>query len=256
MRGEAGAVFAGLQRAETGGERLRQHRHHAVGEIGGVAALPRGLIEGAARPHEMGHVGDGDDRTPAARIVRRGIGLGPDRVVEIAGVRAVDGHQGEPAQVRPRVETRRRHVLGLRQRLVGEVDRQAVAVDGGQTDRARRVRVAQPLHHSGIGQAEAAALSGLAHHQLTGAGAGGLLRPYREIAAQATVGRFDRTAALPVGVEDPDHPAGARIEHAHGACLVVTVGPRSEPCEHAVAHPRLAHAAGRGVERDRRRRIG
>ena len=114
----------------------------------------------------MGHVGDGDDRTPAARIVRRGIGLGPDRVVEIAGVRAVDGHQGERAQVRPRVETRRRHVLGLRQRLVGEVDRQAVAVDGGQTDRARRVRVAQPLDHRGIGQAEAAALSGLDHHQL------------------------------------------------------------------------------------------
>ena len=94
MCGEAGAVFAGPQRAKTGGERLRQHRHHAVGEIGGVAALPRRLIEGAARPHEMGHVGDGDDRTPAARIIRRGIGLGPDRVVEIAGVRAVDGHQG------------------------------------------------------------------------------------------------------------------------------------------------------------------
>ena len=128
MRGEAGAVFAGLQRAETGGERLRQHRHHAVREIGGVAALPSGLIEGAARPHEMGHVGDGDDRTPAARIIRRGIGLGPDRVVEIAGVRAVDGHQGERAQVRSPVEARRRHVLGLRQRLVGEVDRQAVAV--------------------------------------------------------------------------------------------------------------------------------
>ena len=114
----------------------------------------------------MGDVGDGDDRTPAARIVRRRIGLGPDRVVEVAGVRTVDGHQGERAQVRPPVETRRRHVLGLRQRLVGEVDRQAVAVDRGQTDRARRVRVAQPLHHSGIGQAEAAALSGLAHHQL------------------------------------------------------------------------------------------
>ena len=192
----------------------------------------------------MGHVGDGDHRTPAALIVRRGIGPGPDRVVEVAGVRAVDGHQGQRPQVGAALQGGRLLPLGLGQRLVGEVQRQAVGVDGREADRAGRVHIAQPLDHPGVGQAEAAALAGLAHHQLAGPRAGGLARLHREVAAGTAPGGLDHAPAPAVGVKDPDHPAGAGIEHAHGPRQVTAVGCGPDACQHAVADARLRHAAG------------
>ena len=47
---------------------FRQHRHDAVGEIDGVAALVRFAVERGARRHVMRDVGDGDD----ARCARPG----------------------------------------------------------------------------------------------------------------------------------------------------------------------------------------
>ena len=76
---------------------LGQHRHDAVGEIDRVAALARGAVERVARAHVPGDVGDRDERMPAAGARR--IGLGPDRIVEIAGVGAVDGDQRHSAQI-------------------------------------------------------------------------------------------------------------------------------------------------------------
>ena len=256
MRGEAGAIDPRPQRAEIGRQRLGQHRHHAVGEIGGIAALLRRPVQRAAGPDEMGHVGDGDHRAPASGIVGRGVGLGPHRIVEIAGVGAVDGHQRERAEVRPPVEARCLQPLGLGQCLVGEAQRQAVAVDRGQADRAGRIGVPQPLDHPRIRQAEAAALAGLPHHQLARTRAGGLARLHGEVAAQPALRRLDHAAAPAVGMEDADHPARAGIEHAHGPRLVAAVRRGPEPGEHAVAHPRLGNAPGRGVEDDRRRRLG
>ena len=183
------------------------------------------------------------------------VGLGPDRIVEIAGVRAVDGHQRQRPQVGAAVEARRRRLLRLRQRRVGEAERQAVGVDRGEADRAGRVRVAQPLDHFGVGQPEPAAGLGLAHHQLARAGTGGLLRRHHEAAAGAALGGLNYAAAAAGGAEDADHPARAGIEHAHGPRQVAAIGRGPEPREHAVAFPRLGNAAGRGVEGDRRGRI-
>ena len=54
----------------------------------------------------MRHVGDGDDQAEAARQVR--VRFGIDRVVEVAGVGAVDGDQPQVAQVGAAAGRRRR----------------------------------------------------------------------------------------------------------------------------------------------------
>ncbi len=67
--GERGAVLARPQRAQIVGDALRQHRHHAVGEIDRVAAHQRLAVERRAGRHVMGDVGDGDGDDEAAVIV-------------------------------------------------------------------------------------------------------------------------------------------------------------------------------------------
>ena len=99
MRREAGAVVARLQRAQPVRQRLGQHRHDAVGEIDRIAAPRRLAVERAAGRTYHGDIGDRDDEMPAAGIGRVGVGLGPDRVVEIARVAAVDRDQREVAQI-------------------------------------------------------------------------------------------------------------------------------------------------------------
>ena len=180
----------------------------------------------------------------------------PNRVVEVPGVGAVDGDQGQRTEVGAAFKARRRCTRGLRQRLVGEAHRQAVGVDRGEADRAGRVRVAQPLDHPGVGQAEAAAGLGFADHKFARPGAASVARRYSEVAAGAALGRLDHAPAAARGAEDPNHPAGAGIEHAHGPRQVAAIRRRAQPREHAVAFPRLGNAAGGGVEGDRRRRIG
>ena len=52
-----------LQRAEVVGDALGQHRHDAVREVDGVAALQRLAVERGTRPHIGRDIGDrdGDD---------------------------------------------------------------------------------------------------------------------------------------------------------------------------------------------------
>ncbi len=68
VRGEARPVLLRDQRAPAVRQLLRQHRHDAVGEVDGIAAVERRLVERAARPHVVGHVGDRHQQAPAAGI--------------------------------------------------------------------------------------------------------------------------------------------------------------------------------------------
>jgi hypothetical protein len=101
---DAGAILVRLQRAEAVGERLRQHRDDAVGKIDRVAALQRLAVERVARLDVVGHVGDRDDGAKAT--IRQGLRIGPDRIVEIAGVGTVDGHEIEVAEIDPVTQRR------------------------------------------------------------------------------------------------------------------------------------------------------
>ena len=47
----------------------------------------------------MGDIGDGYDQVPAAGILRVRVGLGKDRVIEIPGIGAIDGDQGDLSEV-------------------------------------------------------------------------------------------------------------------------------------------------------------
>ena len=91
--GERGAVLARPQRAQIVGDALRQHRHHAVGEIDRIAAHQRFAVERRAGRHVMGDVGDGDGDDEAAVIVRRRVRLGMHGVVVILGVGRIDGDE-------------------------------------------------------------------------------------------------------------------------------------------------------------------
>ena len=98
---EAGAVLVRPQRAQAVGQRLRQHRQHPVREIHRVGAPPGLQVQRITRAHVVGDVRDRDDHVPAAGIARVGIGLGVDRIVEVARVRTVDRDQRQRAQVDP-----------------------------------------------------------------------------------------------------------------------------------------------------------
>ena len=95
----AGAVLVRAQRAQVVRQRLRQHRDDAVGEIDRVAALAGCPVERVAGPHVPGDIGDRHQQPVAAGIGRVVVGRGPDRIVEIAGVLAVDGDEVDVAQV-------------------------------------------------------------------------------------------------------------------------------------------------------------
>ncbi len=154
---DRGAVDAGLERAQVVGDALRQHRHHAVGEVHGIAAHQRLAVERRARRDVMGDIGDGDVDDEAAGIL--GVGVGPriDRVVMVLGVDGIDGDEGDLAPVLAAVEAggarRLRLVEGFAAELVGN----AVGMDGDEAHRLFGGERAEPFHHPGARQAEPAA---------------------------------------------------------------------------------------------------
>ena len=203
--GEARPVLARHQRAPAVGQVLRQHRHDAVGEVDRVAAAQGLAVERAARPDVPGDVGDGDQQVPAAAVVGVGVRLGPDRVVEVAGVLAVDGDQRNLAQVLPVAERRRPGGGRLGQGGVRKSRRDVVVLDGDQADGARPTRRAAALDDAGTAQAQRLALVHLRPDQLAGLGAHGvgdlelLLRPpiHRKQAAAAADELEDAERARP-----------------------------------------------------------
>src|SRR6185312_15893431 len=148
---EAGAIDAGLQGAELVRERLREHRHDAVGEIDRVAALFGSAVERILGPDIPGDIGDGDDRMPGAVLL--GIGLGPNRIVEIARIGAVDRHQWDRAQIGALAKRHRRCALGECQRFRRECRRDAVAVDGDEAEGTRFAAIAETLENARGGKA-------------------------------------------------------------------------------------------------------
>ena len=89
------AVFVGAKAADVGGELLRQHGDGAVGEVDGVAAQAGFEVEIGAGEDVFGDVGD--VYLELIRIVGE---LGDeDGIVEVVGGFAVDGDDGQVAEV-------------------------------------------------------------------------------------------------------------------------------------------------------------
>ena len=81
-------VDAGVQGAKAVGQHFRQHRHDAIGKIDRRAAADCLLVEFRTCLDVVADVGNRHQEPEA--LAR---GLGEDRVVEVACVRAVDGHE-------------------------------------------------------------------------------------------------------------------------------------------------------------------
>ncbi len=94
VAGQAQTVLVGLQRAEPVGQDFRQHRDHAIRKIDRGRPQQGFLVKPAAGLHVTGDVRDGHHQPPTAPIA-----TGVHRIVEIPGIRAVDGHQRQVPQI-------------------------------------------------------------------------------------------------------------------------------------------------------------
>ena len=89
------AVDVGVQRTQTVGKLLRQHRNHPAREIDRVATLAGVTIKCRARLYVVTDVRDGHQQTPSASIFLR-----ENRIIEILCRFSVNGHQRQGPQVR------------------------------------------------------------------------------------------------------------------------------------------------------------
>lgn len=89
-------IDVGFERAKLIAEGLGQHGDHAIDQVSGIAAVPGFFIQGGARFHVMGNVGDMDPDFPLA--IRSGTNA--NRVVEILGVIRIDGCNKVTATIR------------------------------------------------------------------------------------------------------------------------------------------------------------
>ncbi|MCY1228262.1 hypothetical protein D9M72_405640 [compost metagenome] len=144
-------VDVGIERAQPVGQLLRQHRDHAAGEVDGRGTVQRIAVQRRAGAHVVRHVGDRDDQAPAlgtADLDR----LAVDRIVEVARVFAVDGHQRDVAQVDAVVQVGLAHLIGQRggfvRRRGREGMRHAVLAHRDLDFHAGIVDITEHFHHA------------------------------------------------------------------------------------------------------------
>ena len=145
LAGHREAVDALIEAADAVGERERQHRDDAVDEIDARAALARLAVERLALAHVPAHIGDVDAEEIGAVCLL----LDVDAVVEVLGVIAVDGDDGEVAAVAAALVLIGRGVLLDVVRSVlhvlGELLREVVLAHDGEHVDARIALLAEHL---------------------------------------------------------------------------------------------------------------
>ncbi len=240
----AGPGLALNQAAQARRQPVRQHRLHPVGEVDGVALLPRLPVQGRARPDVGGHIGDGDPDDPAVGVLGIGVGLGEDGVVVVPRIRGIDGHQRQVAQVHAAGEGGGRGCLRLGLRGGGEAGGDAMGVDGDQRGGARVVLVAYHLDHAaGLGAVGAlpAALH-LGQHQVSIVQPRSVRAEQRQALLGSSVHGLDPDVS-PALAHHAQHLMGALPKPLDQARLGLTRLQPHEPDQHPVAH------AGRACRR-------
>ncbi len=151
--GKTGAIHVFAQRAQIGGQLLRQHRHDAVGKVAGVAALIGFAIQRRSRRHIMRDVGNGDDDDMPALVLRIVIRAGPHRVVVIARILRIDGDERHVAQIGAAARIDGLSRFGLLDHFVREFRRNAVRMNGDHADRLGLAHAAEAFRDAGTRQA-------------------------------------------------------------------------------------------------------
>ncbi|GFK92789.1 hypothetical protein NNJEOMEG_00616 [Fundidesulfovibrio magnetotacticus] len=242
--GHGQAVHARVQAAQPVGEGLGEHGLHREREIAGVAALHGLAVQGRARGHVVGHVGDGHAQQEALAVL-----LHEDGVVEIPGGFAVDGHEIQAAQVLPAGEVglagRGGELGGLFQAalregagdLVVELDH---ALLHGQVGLA-----SQGLHEARGEELVVEHFACLQGEHVAGGGVPAAGLGFQEQGVQ--VARVGGAAQGQAGLDEALHAAGhgrhAAFQHAHHAALGVASAVAGEGHGHAVAVPGQAEVA-------------
>jgi hypothetical protein len=114
------ALFAGIERAHAVGESFRKHGNGAIDEVDGITAKTGLAIERRLGTNIVGNVGDVHLKEPAAVVAA----LDVNGVVEVAGGFAVNGNNGELAEIFPPgaivFRNGQGETLGFMQKFVGE----------------------------------------------------------------------------------------------------------------------------------------
>ena len=245
---ERRAIFVGPQRAQIVGDALRQHRHHAVGEIDRIAAFDRSAVERRAGPHIMRHVGDRDGHHMAARVARVGVGQGVDGVVMVLGVGRVDGDERGVAPVFVLAEHPRARGVGFLQHGAAETMRNAVGVDRDQADRLFARERAEPLNHLAGRQPEPALARNLDGDQIAVLGAAGCIGRDVDFPAELfLVDRHQTDAAVRHAAENAERAVLGAVDQLDDAAARAVFVRVLDADERAVAD--AGHFAGLGAAR-------
>ncbi len=125
LAGQGQPVHSRVEGADAVGQGLGQHRDHPPREVGGVPPVVALLVQVGEWPDVVGDIGDGHDQPEPVPGP-----LGEDGVIEVLGIRPVDGHQGRGPQVLAIADGLGRNRLGdlfpLAQHLLGPVVGNAV----------------------------------------------------------------------------------------------------------------------------------
>ncbi len=178
------------------------------------------------------------------------IALRPDRVVEIAGVGAVDRDQRQRAQVLPAVWCYRQRGQGLAFGGRRERDRQIEAVRGHHRDRARVARIAQPLGDAAVAGTQRLAGEALGDHQLAGIRAQAVGGADAQLASPPAAGRA-HPQAVARALEDTHELRRLGRQDPHHAGFLAAVGRVADARQDPIADAGCAAALGR--DRDVRR---
>ena len=211
-------VLVGLETADAVRQLLGEHGKHAVGEVDAGAAGAGFEVERAPGGHVVRHVGDCDRQAEALAC-----GLDQHGVVEVARVLAVDGDDGEAAQVEAAGQRRRRHARRCAARGGGHLGRElARQVVGGDHRLGLDARVGGRAEHgadAGLGLGgEAWVVDQLRDHHVAVGGAAVRAARDDDGHGDALLLRDDDGGG-PAAPQHADHPAGAALEHPDDAPL-------------------------------------
>ena len=154
----------------------------------------------------MGDVGNRHQTNMPALVV--GIGAGPHRVVVVARVFGIDGHQRNGAQIDASARIGGRGVRRLVQHFFGKIGRDAVGMNSDQADGLWRVHAADALHDPRTRKSAGAPRERFGQHQLVILGARTALRIDGKFRAALAVDRRD-AHALSRHAHHAQHAMGA-----------------------------------------------
>src|SRR5262249_10424212 len=187
-----------------------------------------------------GDIGDRDERMPAALVF--GIGLGPNRIVEIARIGTIDRDERDLPQILALAERHRLRFLGERERLGGERSRDAVGVDRNEAEGARIGAIAQPLDNARFREAEPTIGADFGKDDLAILRIAHIFLRDAEFAPHLAIGRLEAAALMGLA-EDAENAIGRAIEGADDPRLPAAILAADEADDRALADAARARAA-------------